>query len=280
MTGDLIPGAAGAAPAAAPVDPDLVVSLDSVGVRRSDNALLQDLTWRVELDERWVVLGPNGAGKTTLLNLAAGRLHPTTGVAYVLGERIGRTDINELQTRIGLTTAALAARVPADEQVSDVVVTAAWSVVGRWRESYEHGDVARARALLSQLGVGNLAERRYGTLSDGERKRVQIARALMTDPELLLLDEPTAGLDLGGREDLVGRLAELAYDPDAPAMVLVTHHVEEIPPGFTHALLLREGAVVAQGLLAEMLTGDNLSKTFGLPLVVERSGDRYTARAA
>ncbi|MEU0550795.1 ABC transporter ATP-binding protein [Micromonospora sp. NPDC005979] len=280
MTGDLIPGAAGAAPAAAPVDPDLVVSLDSVGVRRSDNALLQDLTWRVELDERWVVLGPNGAGKTTLLNLAAGRLHPTTGVAYVLGERIGRTDINELQTRIGLTTAALAARVPADEQVSDVVVTAAWSVVGRWRESYEHGDVARARALLSQLGVGNLAERRYGTLSDGERKRVQIARALMTDPELLLLDEPTAGLDLGGREDLVGRLAELAYDPDAPAMVLVTHHVEEIPPGFTHALLLREGAVVAQGLLAETLTGDNLSKTFGLPLVVERSGDRYTARAA
>ncbi|MGV9211626.1 ABC transporter ATP-binding protein [Micromonospora sp. RB23] len=280
MTGDLIPGAAGAAPAAAPVDPDLVVSLDSVGVRRSDNPLLQDLTWRVELDERWVVLGPNGAGKTTLLNLAAGRLHPTTGVAYVLGERIGRTDINELQTRIGLATAALAARVPADEQVSDVVVTAAWSVVGRWRESYEHGDVARARALLSQLGVGNLAERRYGTLSDGERKRVQIARALMTDPELLLLDEPTAGLDLGGREDLVGRLAELAYDPDAPAMVLVTHHVEEIPPGFTHALLLREGAVVAQGLLAETLTGDNLSKTFGLPLVVERSGDRYTARAA
>ncbi|MFG1882915.1 ABC transporter ATP-binding protein [Micromonospora sp. NPDC049102] len=280
MTGDLIPGAAGAAPAAAPVDPDLVVSLDSVGVRRSDTPLLQDLTWRVELDERWVVLGPNGAGKTTLLNLAAGRLHPTTGVAYVLGERIGRTDVNELRTRIGLATAALAASVPADEQVSDVVVTAAWSVVGRWRESYEHGDVARARALLSQLGVGNLAERRYGTLSDGERKRVQIARALMTDPELLLLDEPTAGLDLGGREDLVSRLAELAYDPDAPAMVLVTHHVEEIPPGFTHALLLREGAVVAQGLLADTLTGDNLSKTFGLPLVVERSGDRYTARAA
>jgi iron complex transport system ATP-binding protein len=153
-------------------------------------------------------------------------------------------------------------------------------VVGRWRESYERGDVARALALLSQLGVGGLAERRYGTLSEGERKRVQIARALMPDPELLLLDEPAAGLDLGGREDLVARLAELAYDPDAPAMVLVTHHVEEIPPGFTHALLLREGGVVAQGLLAETLTGDNLSKTFGLPLVVERRGDRYTARAA
>ncbi|MET7708410.1 ABC transporter ATP-binding protein [Micromonospora sp. NPDC005413] len=280
MTGDLIPGAAGAASAAAPVDPDLVVSLDSVGVRRSGNALVQDLTWRVELDERWVVLGPNGAGKTTLLNLAAGRLHPTTGVAHVLGERIGRTDVNELRTRIGLSTAALAERLPAEERVSDVVVTAAWSVVGRWRESYERGDEARARALLSQLGIGGLAERRYGTLSEGERKRVQIARALMTDPELLLLDEPAAGLDLGGREDLVARLAELAYDPDAPAMVLVTHHVEEIPPGFTHALLLREGGEVAQGLLAETLTGDNLSKTFGLPLVVERSGDRYTARAA
>ncbi|MGW3808597.1 ABC transporter ATP-binding protein, partial [Micromonospora sp. NPDC005113] len=146
--------------------------------------------------------------------------------------------------------------------------------------SYDRGDEARARALLSQLGIGGLAERRYGTLSEGERKRVQIARALMTDPELLLLDEPAAGLDLGGREDLVARLAELAYDPDAPALVLVTHHVEEIPPGFTHALLLREGGVVAQGLLAETLTGDNLSKTFGLPLVVERSGDRYTARAA
>ncbi|MEU5561983.1 ABC transporter ATP-binding protein [Micromonospora musae] len=280
MTGDLIPGATGASPATAPVDPDLVVSLDGVGVRRSGTALVQDLTWRVELDERWVVLGPNGAGKTTLLNLASGRLHPTNGTAHVLGERIGRTDVNELRTRIGLTTAAVAERVPADERVSDVVVTAAWSVVGRWRESYDRTDEARARALLGQLDVGGLADRAYGTLSDGERKRVQIARALMTDPELLLLDEPAAGLDLGGREDLVARLSELAYDPDAPAMVLVTHHVEEIPPGFTHALLLREGTVVAQGLIEETLTGDNLSKTFGLPLIVQRSGDRYTARAA
>ncbi|MDI5939285.1 ATP-binding cassette domain-containing protein, partial [Micromonospora sp. DH15] len=153
-------------------------------------------------------------------------------------------------------------------------------VVARWRESYDPGDEARARALLGQLGVGHLADRPFGTLSEGERKRVQIARALMTDPELLLLDEPAAGLDLGGREDLVARLAELAYDPDAPALVLVTHHVEEIPPGFTHALLLREGAVVAQGLLGDTLTADNLAKTFGLPLTVERHGARWTARAA
>ncbi|MFC8846325.1 MULTISPECIES: ABC transporter ATP-binding protein [unclassified Micromonospora] len=280
MTGDLIPGAPGAAPAATPVDADLVVSLDGVGVRRSGTALLHDVDWRVELDERWVVLGPNGAGKTTLLSLAAGRLHPTTGVAHVLGERIGRTDVNELRMRIGLSTAALAGQLPAEERVTDVVVTAAWAVVGRWRESYDPSDEARARALLGQLGVGHLADRAYGTLSEGERKRVQIARALMTDPELLLLDEPAAGLDLGGREDLVARLAELAHDPDAPALVLVTHHVEEIPPGFTHALLLREGAVVAQGLLGDALTADNLSKTFGLPLTVERYGDRWTARAA
>jgi iron complex transport system ATP-binding protein len=164
--------------------------------------------------------------------------------------------------------------------VLDVVVTAAWSVVGRWREDYHPQDEARARALLGQLGMGALVDREFGTLSEGERKRTQIARALMTDPELMLLDEPTAGLDLGGREDLLARLAELAEDPDAPAMVLVTHHVEEIPPGFTHAMLLREGAVVAAGLLGETMTADNLSKTFGLPLIVQRIGDRYTARAA
>lgn len=279
VTGALIPGPSGAAPAPAAVDADLVVSLDGVTVRRAGAALLHDMDWQVELDERWVVLGPNGAGKTTLLNLAGGRLHPTAGLAHVLGEQLGRTDLTELRTRIGLSTAALAERIPTEERVVDVVVTASWSVVGRWREEYDRGDEIRARALLGQLGVGDLADRRYGTLSEGERKRVQIARALMTDPELLLLDEPAAGLDLGGREDLVARLAELAADPDAPALVLVTHHVEEIPPGFTHALLLRDGNVMAQGLLTDVLTGDNLSKTFGLSLVVERHGDRYTARA-
>ena len=262
------------------VDPDTVIALDRVSVVRGGNHLLRSVTWQVELDERWVILGPNGAGKTTLLNLASARIHPSRGAAHVLGERLGRTDVNELRTRIGLSTAALAERVPPTERVLDVVVTAAWSVVGRWRESYDPQDEARARALLDQLGMGALTDREYGTLSEGERKRAQIARALMTDPELMLLDEPAAGLDLGGREDLVARLAELALDPDAPALVLVTHHVEEIPPGFTHALLLREGAVVAAGLLSETLTAENLSKTFGMALVVHRSGDRWTARAA
>jgi iron complex transport system ATP-binding protein len=261
-------------------DVDTVIALDRVSVIRGGNHLLRGLSWQVELDERWVILGPNGAGKTTLLNLASARLHPSRGTAYVLGERLGRTDVNELRTRIGLTSAKLADSLPPEERVIDAVVTAAWSVVGRWRESYDPMDTARARALLDQLGMGALTERTFGTLSEGERKRVQIARALMTDPELMLLDEPAAGLDLGGREDLVARLAELAQDPDAPALVLVTHHVEEIPPGFTHAMLLREGTVVASGLLGETLTADNLSKTFGMPLVVQRSGDRYAARAA
>jgi iron complex transport system ATP-binding protein len=261
-------------------DDDTVIALDRVSVIRSGNHLLRGLSWQVELDERWVILGPNGAGKTTLLNLASARMHPSRGTAYVLGERLGRTDVNELRTRIGLTSAKLADSIPAEERVIDAVVTAAWSVVGRWRESYDPMDVARATTLLGQLGMGTMTEREFGTLSEGERKRVQIARALMTDPELMLLDEPAAGLDLGGREELVARLAELAEDPDAPALVLVTHHVEEIPPGFTHALLLREGTVVASGLLGETLTAENLSKTFGMPLVVQRSGDRYTARAA
>jgi len=259
---------------------DLVVDLDSVGVVRTGSHLLHDLTWKVELDERWVVLGPNGAGKTTLLNIASARLYPSTGTARVLSEQLGRTDINELRTRIGLASAALADRIPGEERVADVVMTASWGVVGRWRERYETMDEVRARALLEQFGVAGLADRTFGTLSEGERKRVQIARALMTDPELLLLDEPAAGLDLGAREDLVGRLAELAYDPDAPALVLVTHHVEEIPPGFTHALLLRGGSVVAQGLIGDTVTSENLSKTFDVPLVLERSGSRFTARAA
>jgi iron complex transport system ATP-binding protein len=277
MVGVSAPAQSVTQPAA--VDPDLVIALDSVTVRRASTDLVRDISWQVELDERWVVLGPNGAGKTTLLNLASARLHPTHGTVHVLGERLGRVDVHELRTRIGLASAALAGRIPPDETVRDVVVTASYSVVGRWRESYDRVDVARAMGLLEQLGMAALADRPYGTLSEGERKRTQIARALMTDPELLLLDEPAAGLDLGGREDLVRRLGELARDPDAPALVLVTHHVEEIPPGFTHAMLMREGTIVAAGLLHDTLTAENLSKTFGLALALTVADGRYAARA-
>jgi iron complex transport system ATP-binding protein len=260
-------------------NPDLVIDVSGASVVRGGKHLIRDIDWHVELDERWVVLGPNGAGKTTVLSLAAARLHPTTGTVDVLGERLGRVDVTELRTRIGLSTVMLHDRIPPDERVLDVVVTAAYSVVGRFRERYEHTDESRATALLRQLGAEHLAARLYGTLSEGERKRVQIARALMTDPELLLLDEPAAGLDLGGREDLVARLATLAEDPDAPAMVVVTHHVEEIPGGFTHALLMRDGGVVAQGLLRQTVTSENLSATFGLPLRVRFANGRFTARA-
>jgi iron complex transport system ATP-binding protein len=257
---------------------DVVIHMEGVGVRRGNTDLLADVDWSVELDERWVVLGPNGAGKTTLLQLAAAQLHPTTGTVRVLGEQLGRVDVFELRPRIGLTSAALAGRMPPAERVIDLVVSAGYAVLGRWREAYEQSDEGRARGLLYQLGVAPLAERRFGTLSEGERKRVQIARALMTDPELLLLDEPAAGLDLAGREQLLARLGVLAADPDAPTMVLVTHHVEEVPLGFTHGLLLRGGRAVAAGLLGDVMRPDLLSVTFGTPLALDRLDGRYFAR--
>ena len=262
------------------IEPDAVLQLVDVTVRRGDKALLDGVDWVVEEDERWAVLGPNGAGKTTLLQIASAAMHPTSGEAYVLGEKLGRVDVFELRTRIGLASAALAERIPGAELVSDVVVSAGYSVIGRWREAYNDVDVSRATRLLGRLGMAGFESRRYGTLSQGEKARVQIARALMTDPELLLLDEPGAGLDLGGREDLLRRLTGFADDPDAPASVLVTHHVEELPPGITHVLLLREGAVVASGLARDVLTRESLSKTFGLDLVVERRDGRWYARAA
>jgi iron complex transport system ATP-binding protein len=261
------------------VNPDAILQLESVTVRRGDKLLLDAVDWTVEEDERWVILGPNGAGKTTLLQLAATTLHATSGRIHIFGEQLGRVDVFELRPRIGLSSAALAQRIPGGELVIDVVVSAGYAVIGRWREAYGRLDVRRAKALLGRFGVAELAARRYGTLSEGVRKRVQIARALMTDPELLLLDEPAAGMDLGGREDLLRRLATLAADPDAPASVLVTHHVEEIPLGVSHAMLLNNGSVVAQGLIHQVLTSEHLSQTFGLALTVEREAGRYFARA-
>ncbi|MEV0684329.1 ABC transporter ATP-binding protein [Nocardia sp. NPDC050378] len=261
-------------------DPDLLIDFSDVTIRRSGRTLVGPVTWQVELDERWVVLGPNGAGKTSLLRMAAAEVHPTSGAANLLGETLGRVDVTELRPRIGLSSAAVASRIPVDEKVSDLVVSAGYAVLGRWRERYDDIDTERAVDMLETLGAEHLSDRTYGTLSEGERKRVLIARALMTDPELLLLDEPAAGLDLGGREELVERLGDLAADPDAPAMVLVTHHVEEIPPGFTHALLLKEGEVVGQGLLEDVLTADNLSKAFSQSIALDRVDGRWFARRA
>ena len=262
------------------VDPDLLIDFAKVSLRRGGQTLVGPISWSVELDERWVVIGPNGAGKTSLLRIAAALEHPSSGVAFVLGERLGRTDMSELRARVGLSSSALSQRVPDGEVVRDLVVSAGYAVMGRWREKYDDVDYEQAVDILESVGAEHLAERTYGTLSEGERKRVLIARSMMTDPELLLLDEPAAGLDLGGREELLARLEDLAADPDSPAMVLVTHHVEEIPRGFTHGLILSEGKVVDSGLLPDVLTADNLSKAFGQAIALEVSEGRYFARRA
>ncbi|WP_435300146.1 ABC transporter ATP-binding protein [Timonella sp. A28] len=256
-----------------------VLDLENVYVRRGTNNIIDNLSWQVQEGERWIVLGRNGAGKTTLMQLASTRMHPTRGSVNILGEQMGKVDVFEVRPRIGLASAALAERIPGDEKVSDVVLTAAYGITGRWREEYDDFDVERAQDLMAAFGVLPLADRLFGTLSEGERKRVQIARSLMTDPELLLLDEPAAGLDLGGREELLAALSELAQYEAAPVLVLVTHHVEEIPPGFTHLLLLKDGDVFAAGPLDEVLTDENLSGAFGVPLTVSRVGERWTAQA-
>ncbi|MBL7498178.1 ABC transporter ATP-binding protein [Frankia sp. CNm7] len=259
---------------------DTIVCLDRATVRRDGAALLSDVSWTISAGQRWVVLGPNGAGKTTLLLVAAGRLFPTSGAVDLFGSRLGTVDMRELRYRVGLVSPALTETPPADERVLDAVLTAAWSVLGRGHEHYDDIDVARASELLRQFGCAPLSSRRFGTLSEGERKRVAIARALMTDPELLLLDEPASGLDLGAREALLRRLTRFAADPAAPAMVLVSHHVEEIPAGVTHALLLRAGRVVAAGPVEEALAAGPLSDCFGIPLEVTATAGRYTARLA
>ncbi|WP_420175661.1 ABC transporter ATP-binding protein [Luteococcus sp. OSA5] len=256
-----------------------VVDLSGVGVQRGDAKLLDDINWIVEEDERWVLVGPNGAGKTTLLQILAAQLHPTVGIATILEEVLGTIDVFELRPRIGVTSAAIADRIPRQEKVRDVVVSASYAVMGRWRENYDEMDHERALELMSQLEIDQLGDRTFGTLSEGERKRVQIARALMTDPELLLLDEPAAGLDLAGREALVRTLGDLCSDPMAPASVMVTHHVEEIPDGITNALLIKAGKVVASGPIQDVFTDELMSETFEVPLHLTHEEGRWSARA-
>src|SRR5665213_67204 len=218
-----------------------VLQLSDVSIIRDRNPILDHVTWSVDGAERWVILGPNGAGKTTLLQIAAALIHPSSGKALLLDDTLGAVDVFELRPRIGFASSAMGKRIPADETVLNVVLTAAYSVTGRWNEQYEDVDIRRAGRVLEEWKLGHLAERRFGALSDGEQKRVQIARAVMTDPEMLLLDEPAASLDLGSREELLQLLAGFAKSRKAPAIVMVTHHVEEIPAGFTHALLLAKG---------------------------------------
>ncbi|MGV0345292.1 ABC transporter ATP-binding protein [Corynebacterium coyleae] len=247
---------------------------------RGGHTLVGPVDWQVELDERWVVIGPNGAGKTTLIRMASAQEFPSAGHVFILGERVGATDMRDLRAAIGVTSSAVANRVPEDEKVGDLVVSAGYAILGRWREDYDEMDYDQALEVLEQVGAMHLIDRRWGTLSDGEKKRVLVARAVMTNPELLILDEPAAGMDLGGREDLLAYLGDLAMDPDAPAIVMITHHLEEIPDGFTHAMLLDEGEIVAQGLIDDVLTSENVSRAYHQPIEVTRDEGRFFARRA
>lgn len=258
----------------------LVLNLQDVSVIRDGGTILGPLSWTVSSGERWVVLGPNGAGKSTLFALAGSIIHPSRGQVSILDSQMGRTDVFELRPRIGMTSNAIVELIPEDESVLNVVMTSAYAIVGRWQESYDLWDESRALSLLTILGVRGLKDRTFGTLSEGEKKRVLIARALMPNPELLLLDEPAAGLDLGGREDLLRRLNALALDPASPATIIVTHHVEEIPLGSTHCLLLSDGLVVAQGELKEVLTSQNLSIAYDIAIEVKEESGRYFARSS
>ena len=253
--------------------------MSGVGVVRGAATLLSDVDWTVREGELWAVLGPNGAGKTTLLQVAGACTLPSTGTVDLLGERFGVADLGELRTRVGLTSSALADRVPPHEQAVDVVLSAAYGVIGRSGGPSDEADTARATDMMARVGLRAFIQRAFGTLSEGERKRVLLARALMTDPELLLLDEPAAGLDLGAREALLRLLGRLAQDAGSSPTVLVTHHVEEIPVGTTHALLLARGRIVAQGAITAVLTAEHLGRAYGLPLVVEQRDGRFTARA-
>ncbi|WP_066038808.1 ABC transporter ATP-binding protein [Herbiconiux solani] len=257
-----------------------VLDLEDVSVVRDGNPILSGVNWKVDGDQRWVVLGPNGAGKTTLLQIAAAMSHPSGGTVQVLEGTLGQVDLFELRPRVGFASSAMARRFPANETVLNVVLTAAYSVTGRWNEAYEDIDLRRAQRVLSEWKLDHLSDRLFGSLSDGEQKRVQIARSVMTDPELLLLDEPAASLDLGAREELLQLLGGYASAPEAPAIVMVTHHVEEIPRGFTHALLLNKEGIVASGAVGEVLTADNLTETFGLPIALSEDDGRFSARAA
>jgi iron complex transport system ATP-binding protein len=258
-------------------DAAVPLELRGVSLVRDDTTILADVDWTVGVHDRWVVLGANGSGKTTLLRIASLYLHPSRGTVRVLGGELGRIDVRQVRTRIGLASPAFGALLRPELLAYEVVMTARFAALEPWWHTYDEDDRRRAHDLLARFGVAHGADRTVSTLSSGERQRVLLARAFSGAPGLVLLDEPTAGLDLAGREELVAALGGMARDPDGPPTVLVTHHVEEIPVGTTHVLLVRSGRIVGSGPIDEVLTADALSATFGLPLELERRGDRWTA---
>lgn len=254
--------------------------MDGVGVTRDGRDLLDGVDWTVDAGTDWVVLGRNGCGKTTLIRIAGLYEHPSRGTLTVLGEQLGRTDVRTLRTRVSTVGSSMADVVRPQLAAVDVVMCGRHGALEPWWHTYTTDDRRRAVDLLAAQGIDHVAAHPFSTLSSGERQRTLLARALMNEPGLVLLDEPTAGLDLRGREELIDRLHALAVDPSSAPVVLVTHHVEEIPPGFTHLLALADGQVVAQGPIDEVLTTEVLSDTFGIPLAVDRDGGRFSARRA
>lgn len=257
-----------------------VVNLENVSVRRSGNEILSSISLVLDAAERWVILGPNGAGKTTLLRVCAAQIQPSSGTAKVLGETLGKTNVFELRTRIGFASSSLSTQIPNSESVLNSVMTASYGITGRWNEEYEAVDERRARRVLREWALDAFAERPLGTLSDGEKKRAQIARAVMTDPELMLLDEPVASLDMAAREQTIQLLSGYATSANAPAIAMVTHHLEEIPAGFTHALILQDGKILARGEIGSTITSAAISEAFRFPLSVSYEGGRFRAVAA
>lgn len=257
-----------------------VLSFKQAGLVRDGNTILHDISWNVSSDQRWIILGANAAGKTSVLEIAAGWEKPSSGNVSVLGEDLASADPDWLRPRVGFASSTMAKKIPPTETVEDAVVTAAYAAAERRGEVFEDIDLRRARRVLAEWRLDELANRSTSTLSEGEAKRLQIARSIMTDPELLLLDEPTAGLDLGSREEILQMLSFFAGNPSAPAIVMVTHHVEEIPKDFTHLLLLEGGTVLAQGPIAQTLTSENLSAAFGVAVTVSSNNGRYSAVAS
>lgn len=249
------------------------LELDRIVFQRGERRILDDITLRIAHDEHWLVLGANGSGKTTLLRIASMYEHPSSGTVRVLGEQLGRTDVRRLRTRVGYASAALASQFRPELSAADIVMTAKHAALEPWWHRYDATDRERAIHCLERMGVGGHADRLLATLSSGEQQRVFLARTLMTDPGVVLLDEPSARLDLGGREQLVRALGELIADPTGPPVVLVTHHVDEVPDGITHALLLRDGRAIAQGPVDDALTSSSLSECFEMPLALERRPD-------
>ena len=257
-----------------------MIELDNVSLWFDDGPVLVDISWRVEAAQHWVIVGANGAGKTSLLKVASLHQHPSRGRVRVLGEELGRCDLRALRTRIGLSSPALAARLEPTMDALHVVMTAFYGALAPWWHTYGPDDHARGHQLLERFGVDEFANHGFETMSAGERQRTLLARAMARNPELLFLDEPTAGLDIGAREQVLGNIAAITLDPTAAPTVVVTHHLEEIPAGVTHALVLRRGSVLAQGPVLDVLTSPVLSECFGVGLVITHEHNRFAARLA